>query len=158
MRATAEEARKLGVADFLLLGLLVILVFVASDALGRAWKGGTLIGSSSAALPTLEELTPIPEVRDGVQEIYVDAEFGFNPQTILAAPGMPLVIEFGESASDGGAGCYKAVYFPQLDEELGLGEIDLTDGGAVVEIGPLEPGQYEWACWMDMVTGLIVVE
>lgn len=148
--AEAPRTRKLKESDYLLLGLLTIMVYLASFGLAKSISAGTFLGSSQSSLPALDQLSPYAEEKNGVQEAYVDTSFGFNPQTIFAKPDIPLNIEFGPAEA---GGCYESIYFP----ELGIDDVDLTDG-AVVEIGPLEPGQYQWACWMDMAFGLIVVE
>jgi hypothetical protein len=151
MSATVKQVRKLTEIDFVILGILALLVFLGAQAFAGAVLTDTLFASARPDGPSLEELSPYPVVEDGVQRAYVDTAFGFRPQTIMAESGMPLEIEFGP-AEEGG--CYEAIYFPLFED---VGEITLVDG-AVVELGELEPGQYEWACWMDMAYGLIVVE
>lgn len=52
------------------------------------------------------------------------------------------------------AGCraLSAVQFPQFNIYK-----DLTQGGAEIDLGKLQPGQYQFACGMNMNFGLLVV-
>ncbi len=85
----------------------------------------------------------------GVQKIAVDLSSGsYNPNVIKLKAGVPTEITFGQSS-----GCTAQVQ----SSDLGFAE-DLTSGPKTVKIGALEPGTYNFACGMNMVTGQIVVE
>lgn len=87
-------------------------------------------------------------VEGGVQRIAIDTSTGqYQPNEVALQAGMPAVLTFGE-----GQGCLAQVVFP----ELGIKK-DLTDGGATVELSPLKPGEYSFACGMNMVFGRLVV-
>lgn len=85
----------------------------------------------------------------GVQRISVDVSAGyFNPNVLRLAAGVPTVITFGQ-----GSGCMSEV----MIKDFGVFE-SLTQGGAVVEIPALQPGEYGFSCGMEMVFGVLVVE
>jgi Cu+-exporting ATPase len=78
----------------------------------------------------------------------VDASKGqWQPNEITLKAGIPAVLTFGE-----GQGCLAQVVFP----DLGITK-DLTAGGASVDVPALEPGEYSFACGMNMVFGKLVV-
>jgi hypothetical protein len=84
-----------------------------------------------------------------VQRIAVDLSQGFYDPTIIEAKaGVPLEIAFGQ-----GQGCLSAVLVPSANVNQ-----DLTSGGAVVKLPPMQPGEYEFSCGMHMVYGKIVVK
>jgi plastocyanin domain-containing protein len=85
----------------------------------------------------------------GIQKISVDLSSGnYDPNVLLLKAGVPAEITFGR-----GSGCMGYVQSPDLGFQA-----DLTGGPQTVELPALEPGQYYFACGMDMVPGLIVVE
>lgn len=88
-------------------------------------------------------------VLDGdVQTISVDVSKGyFDPTVIDVAAGVPTEITFGQ-----GSGCLAEVEFPQFDISK-----DLTQGGAVVTLPALDPGEYQFNCGMQMVFGTLIV-
>ena len=88
-------------------------------------------------------------VEGDVQKIAVDLSTGsYNPNIIKLKAGVPTEITFGASG-----GCTASVQSP----DLGFNE-DLTSGPKTVKLGALQPGTYNFACGMNMVTGQIVVE
>lgn len=88
-------------------------------------------------------------VEGDVQKIAVDLSTGsYNPNIIKLKAGVPTEITFGASG-----GCTASVQ----SADLGFNE-DLTSGPKTVKLGALQPGTYNFACGMNMVTGQIVVE
>jgi len=84
-----------------------------------------------------------------VQKIAIDLSTGsYNPNVIKLKAGVPTEITFGASG-----GCTAQVQ----SSDLGFSE-DLTSGPKTVKLGALQPGTYNFACGMNMVTGQIVVE
>jgi hypothetical protein len=89
------------------------------------------------------------EVAGGIQRIAVDLSSGsYNPDVLKLKAGVPAEITFGQSS-----GCTGYVQ----SQDLGFGA-DLTGGPQTVKLPGLQPGQYNFACGMGMVPGLIVVE
>lgn len=92
--------------------------------------------------------TGTAKVAGDIQRIGVDLSQGFyDPTVIEAKAGVPLEITFGQ-----GQGCLAAVLFPAFGIQQ-----DLTNGGAVVKLPAMQPGEYEFSCGMKMVFGKIVV-
>jgi hypothetical protein len=118
----------------------------------------TLAGCSSAPAAAPVQQTPAADagapigaatVEGEVQRIAVDLSQGFyDPTIIQAKAGLPLEIAFGQ-----GQGCLSTVLVPSADIRQ-----DLTNGGAVVKLPAMQPGEYEFSCGMKMVFGKIVVK
>jgi hypothetical protein len=114
-------------------------------AVAPAWQPGACCGSAAP-----EEPIEGSAVIDGeVQRISVDVSQGFfNPNVVRLQSDMPAEIVFGE-----GFGCMAEVMF----KDFGVFE-NLTDGGVVVELPALSPGEYTFSCGMEMVFGQLIVE
>jgi hypothetical protein len=118
----------------------------------------TLAGCSAAPAAAPVQQTPAADagapigaatVEGEVQRIAVDLSQGFyDPTIIQAKAGLPLEIAFGQ-----GQGCLSTVLVPSADIRQ-----DLTNGGAVVKLPAMQPGEYEFSCGMKMVFGKIVVK
>lgn len=107
--------------------------------------GCACCGGGGSSTPVRGEAS----IQDGIQRVSVDTSGGsWNPNEIVLKRGLPARIVFAE-----GQGCLAQVVFPTL----GL-SADLTKGGAVVDVPPLEPGTYEFSCGMNMVFGKLVVQ
>jgi len=102
---------------------------------------GAAPGTSSSASPAAS--TP------GVQHFDVDMSSGaYVPDRITAKAGVPVQITFGQ-----GQGCVQRLVFPSFDIDA-----DMTQGPKTFDLGALEPGEYTWACGMDMQHGVLIVE
>jgi hypothetical protein len=157
-----------------LIGLIALLVFVASyqiagavggrnsvrtgsaqdtaGALVPAVAGGNGAGSAACACcansGTGETIEGTAVLNGDVQTISVDVSNGYAPNVIRLAAGVPAEITFGQ-----GSGCMAEV----MSEDLGFFE-DLTGGPVTVRLEGLAPGTYSFSCGMQMVFGQIVVE
>ncbi len=132
------------VGDSGLLGAAGTEYDVSSIAAQSSECGGDCCGSATA-----EVVEGSAVVEGEVQRIAVDVSEGFfNPGAIRLAAGIPAVITFGE-----GSGCMAEVMF----KDFGVFE-NLTQGGALVEIPALQPGEYEFSCGMEMVYGSLIVD
>ena len=76
------------------------------------------------------------------------ADGTFDPNTIYATAGVPIEFTIGE-----GSGCMAEFMFPEFDVFE-----DLTQGGAVVHLPAMQPGEYSFSCGMEMVFGTLIVE
>lgn len=114
-------------------------------AVGASECGGDCCGEGSSTA-AIEGATTL----DGdVQRIAVDVSAGyFDPNVIRVQAGVPVEITFGE-----GSGCMAEVMF----KDFGVFE-DLTNGGAVVQLPALDPGEYGFSCGMEMVFGVVIAE
>jgi plastocyanin domain-containing protein len=91
----------------------------------------------------------VAKIEGAVQRISVDLSQGYYDPTIIEAKaGVPLEISFGQ-----GQGCLSSVLVPDFSIDQ-----DLRNGGAVVKLPAMQPGEHEFSCGMRMVFGRIVVK
>jgi len=162
-----------GRTKWVIVGVVVVLAFFAAYGFAAARGGSTPSGvaggsggaggagaactgaggASSGACGGCESSAPQEKpqaaavLENGVQRIDVDVSEGYyNPTIIDVAAGVPVEITFGQ-----GNGCLAEVRFPDFD----LSE-DLTQGGAVLKLPALDPGEYGFNCGMEMVFGTVV--
>ena len=115
---------------------------VAADP---AWQADACCGSAAPEEP----IEGSAVIEGEVQRITVDVSQGFfNPSVIRLKSDMPSEIVFGE-----GFGCMAEVMF----KDFGVFE-NLGDGGAIVKLPALSPGEYAFSCGMEMVFGQLIVE
>ncbi|HET6497771.1 MAG TPA: cupredoxin domain-containing protein [Coriobacteriia bacterium] len=155
-----------------LLAALVATVFLTSYSLATAWSGQGSPTATTVSGPGVNQAGGFAQsgagvacgccppagggqavegrtvVEGDVQRISVDASVGYNPNVIRATAGVPLEITFSQ-----GSGCMAQVF----SRDLGFFE-DLTTGPKTIQIPALQPGEYGFACGMEMVFGSIVVE
>jgi plastocyanin len=113
---------------------------------GATTGAGGCCGGSAARGPAT---TKAATVQAGVQKISVDLSKGYyDPSAIQLKAGVPAEITFGQSR-----GCTGIVQ----SQQLGFSE-DLSSGPKTVKIAALQPGTYQFACGMGMVTGSVVVK
>lgn len=89
-------------------------------------------------------------VRDGVQEAVVEVKGGYNPAVIEAEAGMPLRLIF-DRKEDGE--CSSHVVFSDFGVDLALPAFRTT----TLTLHPDEPGEYPFACGMNMLHGMLRV-
>lgn len=107
--------------------------------------GGGGCGAGGAQKTTKGATT----VAAGVQKVTIDLTGGqYAPNEISAKAGVPLELDFKGPAK----GCNGAVQ----SQDLGFQQ-DVTNGGTI-NVGPLKPGTYTFACSMNMYTATIVVK
>jgi len=159
-----------GRTKWVIVGVVVVLAFFAAYGFAAARGGSTPSGvaggsgdagaacagaggASTGACGGCESSAPQEKpqaaavLENGVQRIDVDVSEGYyNPTIIDVAAGVPVEITFGQ-----GSGCLAEVRFPDFD----ISE-DLTQGGTVVKLPALDPGEYGFNCGMEMVFGTVV--
>jgi len=127
-----------------LASLLVLVLGLAGCGAAPAVTSSQTGSATDAGAPTAAAT-----VDGAVQRISVDLSKGYyDPTVIEAKAGVPLEITFGQ-----GQGCLASVLVPAFDVSQ-----DLTNGGAVVKLPAMQPGEYEFSCGMRMVFGKIVVK
>lgn len=89
-------------------------------------------------------------LRDGVQEAVVEVKGGYNPAVIEAEAGMPLRLIF-DRKEDGE--CSSHVVFSDFGVDLALPAFRTT----TLTLHPDEPGEYPFACGMNMLHGMLRV-
>jgi plastocyanin len=119
---------------------------VASGSTGGGGAGGGMACCSGGSSTPLEGAATVD---GGVQKIAVKVgASGYEPNVVKLKAGVPAEITFGQSQ-----GCTGSVQ----SQDLGF-QADLTAGPQTVKLAALQPGTYNFACGMGMVTGQIVVQ
>ena len=91
------------------------------------------------------------EERDGVQDVVVTVKGGYSPGVIRARAGLPLRITFDRREA---GECTSEVVFPDFRVRRTLPAYART----TLELMPERPGEFGFACGMNMVHGRLVVE
>jgi plastocyanin domain-containing protein len=91
------------------------------------------------------------ETRMGVQEVTVTVDGGYDPSRIVVQVGQPVRLNFLRRDP---SSCLEEVRLPDfhIAQSLTLNKI------TTVEFTPTEPGNYEFACGMNMFRGVIEVK
>ncbi len=127
----------------------IIGVLIIFFALYSFNNGATLLGFDLSLSPTDTENIEITINEDGYQEIYMVADWGFEPNYFVVQKDTPVrwIIE-GVNVS----GCISEIIVPKL----GISK-ELKAGENIIEFTPTESGELVFSCWMGMVGGKIVV-
>ena len=91
------------------------------------------------------------ELAGGVQRITVTVKGGYSPDVIRARQGVPLELVFDRQES---GDCTSRVLFPDLGVSASLPAFQQT----TVRLLPARDGTFGFACGMNMVHGLLIVE
>ena len=85
------------------------------------------------------------------QEVTVTVNGGYTPNTVVLKQGVPAQIVFERKDP---SGCFSHVVFPDfgVNEELPIGEKHPID------IDTSKPGEYNYACGMNMFHGKVVIK
>jgi len=86
----------------------------------------------------------------GFQEVYVRVRGGYDPDRIVLSPDRPVRLHFNRQET---ASCSEMLLFPDFDISRRLP----TDETVTIELDPLAPGEYDFACQMGMLKGKLVV-
>ncbi|MFH0804613.1 MAG: cupredoxin domain-containing protein [Patescibacteria group bacterium] len=86
----------------------------------------------------------------GVQEVTVLVKGAYDPNTITAKVGLPLVIHFSRQED---TSCSRFVTFDSLKIRRDLKPFAVTD----VKLTPASPGEITFTCDMGMYQGKIIV-
>ncbi|MEP7017709.1 MAG: cupredoxin domain-containing protein, partial [Actinomycetota bacterium] len=92
----------------------------------------------------------LAEMADGVQVIAVTVKGGYSPDVIQVAAGVPVRMVFDRQES---GDCTSRVVFP----DFGVNQTLPAYGTTAVEFLPKEPGEFEFACGMNMIRGRLQV-
>ena len=118
-----------------------IIVLVSAVAL-TAFVLWYFFGPKKAAAAT---------VGSGVQEIKVLVKGGYSPDVIAVRAGMPVRLDFYRDET---ASCSEQVVFPDFGIARDLPAYKTT----AIEFTPDTPGEYTFACGMNMMRGRLIVE
>ena len=89
-------------------------------------------------------------VADGVQQVTVTVKGGYSPDTIEVTAGLPVRLSFDRQES---GDCSSRVVFPDFK----INQLLPANETTTVEFIPEEPGEYTFACGMNMLRGRISV-
>lgn len=87
----------------------------------------------------------------GVQQIKVVVKGGYSPDVIAVRAGMPVRLDFYRDET---ASCSEQVVFPDFGIARDLPAFKTT----AIEFTPDTPGEYTFACGMNMMRGKLIVE
>ena len=88
---------------------------------------------------------------DGVQEVDVTVRGGYEPSAILVKAGRPVRLNFTRREA---SLCGEEVVLPDFGKRAHLPENKTVS----VEITPLAPGEYGFACGMNMYKGKLIAQ
>ena len=90
-------------------------------------------------------------LRNGVQEVTIQVKGGYSPDLVRVKAGVPVRLIFDRQDN---SGCTERVVFSDFNIGRSLAAFAKT----AVEITPTEPGEYAWACGMNMLHGKVIAE
>ncbi|MGG6240299.1 cupredoxin domain-containing protein [Nodosilinea sp. AN01ver1] len=88
---------------------------------------------------------------NGVQEITVTVDGGYDPSEIVVQAGQPVRLNFYRKDP---SSCLEAVRFPEFRIARDLPVNQTT----AIEFTPTQPGRYEFTCGMNMFRGTVEVQ
>jgi Cu+-exporting ATPase len=91
------------------------------------------------------------ELAGGVQRADVTVRGGYSPDVIRLRQGVPAELTFDRQES---GDCTSRVVFPDFQVSAALPAYQRT----AVRLDPAQPGQFEFACGMNMIHGTLIVE
>ena len=91
------------------------------------------------------------EAREGIQEVTVTVDGGYDPSHIVVQVGQPVRLNFLRKDK---SSCLEEVRLPDFHIAQNL----LLNQVTTVEFIPTEPGNYEFACGMNMFRGVVEVQ
>ncbi len=89
-------------------------------------------------------------VQDGIQDITVTVDGGYDPNLIIVQAGQPVRLSFDRKDP---SSCLEEVRLPdfRIAQPLTLNQV------TAIEFTPTHPGRYEFTCGMNMFRGVIEV-
>lgn len=98
-----------------------------------------------------EVATEEASVNDNVQSVDVDVDGGYSPETVVLKQGVPAILNFTRHDP---SSCLDRVVFPDfgINQALPKGELE------AIKIDTSKPGEYQWACGMDMFHGKLIIK
>lgn len=91
------------------------------------------------------------EAHQGIQEVTVTVDGGYNPSRIVVQAGQPVRLNFLRRDP---SSCLEEVRLPDFHIAQNLPLSEATP----VEFTPTQPGSYEFTCGMNMFRGVIEVQ
>lgn len=96
-------------------------------------------------------VTETANVTDDIQQIDIDVNGGYSPESVVLKRGVPAVMNFTRRDP---SSCLDRVVFPDfgINRELPKGEKQ------AIQIDTTKPGEFQWACGMDMFHGKLIIK
>lgn len=91
------------------------------------------------------------ELLNGKQTVEVTVNGGYSPNTVTLKQGVPASIIFNRKDS---SGCFSHVVFP----DFGINEELPVNQEYAITIDTSQPGEYQYACGMNMFHGKVVIK
>ena len=91
------------------------------------------------------------QVEDGRQVVDITVKGGYSPSLIRVEAGTPVRLRFDRQEN---SDCTARVVFPDFRKSASLAAFGTT----TLDLDVQEPGEYSWACGMNMLHGTLVAE
>jgi len=85
----------------------------------------------------------------GLQEVDITVRGGYSPSEVVVEAGRPVRLNFTRKEA---SACSEEVVFPQFGRRARLPENHTVS----LEVTPERPGEYEFACGMNMLRGKLI--
>lgn len=91
------------------------------------------------------------EINDNQQNINIEVKGGYSPERIVLKKGVPAVLNFNRKDP---SSCLDRVVFP----DFGINQELPQNQPQSIKIDTSKPGNYQWACGMDMFHGELIIK
>ncbi|ANZ60612.1 copper-binding protein [Secundilactobacillus paracollinoides] len=98
---------------------------------------------------TTEEVAA--DVQDQQQEIDIEVNGGYSPETVVLKQGVPAILNFTRKDA---SSCLDRVVF----SDFGINQELPRNQKEAITIDTTKPGEYQWACGMDMFHGKLIIK
>lgn len=95
--------------------------------------------------------TGVAEVASNEQTIAINVSGGYSPEEVTLKKGIPAVLTFTRQDP---SSCLDHVVFP----DFGINKALPKNEPVTVKIDTTKPGEYTWACGMDMFHGKLTIK
>ncbi|WP_125573976.1 cupredoxin domain-containing protein [Levilactobacillus huananensis] len=90
-------------------------------------------------------------VTETSQDVGVEVSGGYSPSTVVLKQGLPATLTFNRKDS---SSCLEQVVFP----DFGINEFLPQNKAYAIPIDTSKPGEYEYACGMNMFHGKVIIK
>ncbi|QMU08820.1 cupredoxin domain-containing protein [Levilactobacillus suantsaii] len=87
----------------------------------------------------------------GQQSIDIDVNGGYSPEQVVLKQGVPAVLNFTRQDA---SSCLDRVVF----SDFGINQALPQNQTQAIKIDTSKPGEYQWACGMDMFHGKLIIK
>jgi plastocyanin domain-containing protein len=124
----------------MLVKMVVLLAGLALIAFIGWWFFGKHVVATASATATAAG-----------QSVDIEVKGGYSPERVVLKQGVPATLNFTRQDA---STCLDHVVFAELgiNQELPQGQTEQ------IQIDTSKPGEYDWACGMDMFHGKLIVE